>query len=435
MAPADTRIKLTKTAVDGLPYPEAGQVYYWDTDLAGFGLRVGRATKSYFAEARVNGRTVRHTIGRHGTFTAEEARREAREQLVLMAKGRNPRDEKKEREAKSATLEEAHTAFVAARGKNLKPRTLYDYERIMGSYFGDWKRKPLVDITKDMVKRRHKKLGEASEAQANLAMRFLRALFNFARGEYADSKGQPILLENPVRGLSEARSWYRVERRRTVIKATELKPWFDAVEGLKNVSATDKREVVRDYLLLLLFTGLRRQEAARLTWDRVDLKQRTLTVVDTKNREDHTLPLPAYLHAMLTTRWEAAAKDKNGKPVNPHVFPGSGKAGYLVEPRNAMALVTEASGVTFTLHDLRRTFTTIAEGLNVSGYALKRLLNHKMPQDVTAGYVVLDVERLREPIEAVAEFILRTVGKKPSAEVVDMAARKNAGRKKPAKSK
>jgi integrase len=59
----------------------------------------------------------------------------------------------------------------------------------------------------------------------------------------------------------------------------------------------------------------------------------------------------------------------------------------------------------FTLHDLHRTFITIAESLDIPAYALKRLLNHKDPNDVTAGYIVSDVNRLREPMQRITDFI------------------------------
>jgi integrase len=64
--------------------------------------------------------------------------------------------------------------------------------------------------------------------------------------------------------------------------------------------------------------------------------------------------------------------------------------------------------ITFTVHDLRRTFITIAEGLDIPAYALKRLLNHKISHDVTGGYVIADAERLREPMQKVTDFILKT---------------------------
>ncbi|GAB4363846.1 MAG: hypothetical protein Kow0060_20800 [Methylohalobius crimeensis] len=56
----------------------------------------------------------------------------------------------------------------------------------------------------------------------NLAMRYLRAVFNFAMAEYADVDGKPIISANPVTKLSQTKSWHRVSRRQTVIRAHEL---------------------------------------------------------------------------------------------------------------------------------------------------------------------------------------------------------------------
>ena len=46
-------------------------------------------------------------------------------------------------------------------------------------------------------------------------------------------------------------------------------------------------------------------------------------------------------------------------------------------PTKHIRRIVATSGVSFCLHDLRRTFATIAESLDLSGYALKRLLNHE----------------------------------------------------------
>jgi integrase len=84
--------------------------------------------------------------------------------------------------------------------------------------------------------------------------------------------------------------------------------------------------------------------------------------------------------------------------VNEYVFPGSGGIGHITEQRKQMAKVIQESGVPFTIHDLRRTFITIAESQDISAYSLRRLLNHKMNNDVTVGYIIKDVERLRDPM-------------------------------------
>ena len=161
-----------------------------------------------------------------------------------------------------------------------------------------------------------------------------------------------------------------------------------------------------DFLRLVLFTGLRKQEALTLQWDQIDLKDKTFRIPDPKNHQPLTLPLSDYLHALLEARVAEA--------VNGYVFAGREGIGHLVEPKRQVRQVVESSGVQFMVHDLRRTFITIAEGLDIPLYAIKRLVNHKMSGDVTAGYIVSDVERLRGPMQAITDFILDTVGAKLS---------------------
>jgi len=396
--------KLTKTLVDSLPYPDNGQMFYRDSDLKGFGVRVGSNSKVYFAESKINNKTVRVTIGHHGVFTAEQAKNEAKNVLGMIAKGINPNDINKAEKAKAITVNEVFEQYLKARN-NLKPRTIYDYKRFMTSYFKEWQNKPLISITKDLIEKKHRSLGERSPAQANLAMRFMRALFNFASGKYEDSNGNSIIADNPIKRLSQTRSWYKIERRQTVIKASDLPAFLNAVIELPNYSASLNSLAVRDYLLLLLFTGLRREEALSLEWKNVDLKNKTFTLPDPKNRQPHTLPLTPFLLNMLQNRF-----DEN-EGASDFVFPSTGIKGYMNDPRPQMDKVVEKSGVKFTPHDLRRTFITIAESLDISAYALKRLANHKMNNDVTAGYIIGDVERLRDPMNRISDYLLKTINR------------------------
>lgn len=63
-----------------------------------------------------------------------------------------------------------------------------------------------------------------------------------------------------------------------------------------------------------------------------------------------------------------------------------------------------------TEHDLRRTFETTAERLDISYYTLKRLLNHKTGSDPTAGYIVTSAERMREASQKVAGSLAASMG-------------------------
>jgi integrase len=377
--------KITKTFVDQVPYTEKGQIAYCDRDLPGFYVIVGMRAKTYVAQKDIQGRSIRYTIGRHGPVTPEEARKIAKDKLYIMSRGVNPNIEEQRERAQAITVEAALESYLTTR-RNLKPQTAKDYRYYMELYLKDWQQRLVTDITKEMVAARHLKIGEEhGPVSANKAMRVLRALFNHCQATF------DICPVNPVSYLTHAKGWYKEKRRRTYIKPQDLKAWWGAVHQLEN-------DTYRDFLLVLLFTGMRRNEAAGMRWRDVDFKDRTFTIPDTKNGDPLTLPMSEFLHQLLARRYQRYGGGE-------FVFPGPGREGHLAEPKKGVAKVVGATGIHFTCHDLRRTFITIAESNDISAYALKRLLNHRVT-DVTGGYIIVDVERLRKPVEKIAEFIL-----------------------------
>jgi len=396
--------KLTKSFIDKAPTPtNKDQAFYRDKELKGFALRVTASGAKSFVVEKIIGKKVRRiTLGKYGALTAEAARKEAQKLLGQIASGKDPIAEKQATRMREVTLKEVFDDYLKTR-KALKPKTIYDYNRVVNIALASWLKKPLTSITKEKVAKIHEHLGqENGHAYANLTMRVLRAIFNFAAGQYEDSQGRSLITDNPVKRLSQTRAWYRVERRQSFIKSHELAPWYQGVQKLEN-------ETLRDYLLLILFSGLRRQEAAKLRWEQVNLKSKSLTITDTKNREAHTLPLSDYLYELLHSRKLVS--------ISEYVFAGTGAGGYIVEPRKQIAKVIKESEVSFTVHDLRRTFITIAESLDIPAYALKRLLNHKMNNDITAGYIITDVERLRKPMQQISDYLLKCMGLLKSADV------------------
>lgn len=393
-------MKITKSGVDKLTPPDTKdggktQKFYRDSTIPGFAVRItSGGAISFVVEKRINGKVKRQTLGRYGAITVEQAKKAAQAFLGSIAQGNDPIADRKAKEAASSTLGDAFEDYLAAR-KDLKPSTIHDYKRSMTGIFGEWKSKKLTDITKDMAEKKHREYGARSPARANNALRVLRAVFNHAIHKYEDSKGNPILQFNPVDRISQTRAWYKINARQGYIKPHELHNWYQATLKLNT-------ETTRDYIHLILFTGLRRSEASRLAWKDVDFKDKTITIPETKNHVVHVLPMSDYLFDLLTTR----SADKE----SPYVFPSNmSECGYLTEPRTAVSRVCELSEITFTLHDLRRTFITFAEGLDIPAYALKRLLNHKDPNDVTAGYIVSDINRLREPMQKITDFILENI--------------------------
>jgi integrase len=466
-------IHITKTSVEKLPIPESGRVDYFDDNLKGFGVRVSLFSKTYFTLRRVNGKQVRTKIDTADKITVEQARLRAKKLLLSMENGVDPNQVKQER-IKRATAERQAEAQHAKtlqvcldeylqKGK-LAPRSIETYRNLFRLYLSDWLEQSAEAITRDMVKVRHLKIASGErerrkltkatpterkeaappvrrEAAANNTMRTLRAVLNYAFED--DESDTPY--KNPVTVLSGKRgkAWFDIPRRESMIKNSDLPAWYKSIMALKNHD-------LRDYLLFLLFTGSRRKESENLTWAMVDFYEGTITFVasDTKNGQAHTIPMSDFIRALLWARKEsletelAAAKaaiadgmtDKQRQEAHGRialaksrlasrfVFPGEGQTGHLTEPRRGVDAVTAATGIKFTCHDLRRTFITIAESLELSAYALKALVNHKRSSsDVTGGYIIMSVDRLREPVQRIADAIQERI-RKQYGQVVQMQA-------------
>lgn len=391
--------KLTKTIVANLTCDSNQPVFVRDNELKGFGVRVGKTHKSYFVEKRVKGKNLRKVIGNVEHYTTEEARKRAQKLLGLMADGYNPAEEEKKSKAKSETLAGAFSQYLKVR--KLKPSTISNMTHMMTRVFPDWQNRQLNDISRDMVQKRHLKLSQDNGiVQADNAMRSLRTVYNFAMAQYVDENDESLIKKNPVDVLSATKAWHPKTRRQSIVEEHDLQSWFKAVLGLADSAKTKKAEVVRDYLLVCLLTGLRRNEAAKLKWSNVNLVNKTLAVEETKNGKKLVLPLTDALVTLFTARKQKA------KSI--FVFPGNGADGYLKEPRRQIKKVEDIVGSKFMIHDLRRNFITAAYQL-VPYYVAKRLANHAISQsDVSDGYNVITLENMREPMQRITDFFFST---------------------------
>ena len=119
--------KLTKRVVDALRPDPAGaaEVYAWDSELKGFGVRVLPSGASTFVLKYRNaeGRQRKLALGRVGTLTPEQARAIARERLVEVAKGADPSAERHARRG-SMTVAELCDLYLAEAAGRVKASTL-----------------------------------------------------------------------------------------------------------------------------------------------------------------------------------------------------------------------------------------------------------------------------------------------------------------------
>lgn len=407
-------IKFTKSVIDSIPLSLDKQVFYRDIVTIGFGLCVGQ-TKSYFAEKKMpNGKSKRKTIGKHGVYTLEQARTEAKRLLILMDEGIDPVQQKRqikvdyeadvELTKKIPTIAESYEFYKTR--KALKSTSISAYDMCVNDYYADWKDLKITQITETMVINRHIELTKRSPAQANLAAKFLRALFNHTELRYKDENGQKIITsKNPVSVIREEKAFNKIKKRKGYIRAEQLNDWSLCVATsfwIGNQNDDMHGYTNQDFLFLIIFTGLRREEAESLEWKNIDLKYGTIKIIDPKNHEDLLLPIGDTLWYLLTQRKKRAGDNK-------YVFPDKSGKSHIVDRRKARELVTDMSGIEFTYHDLRRTFGTIANSLAIGSYTIKRLINHTTDDDdtdVTGGYVQVTFEDLRNAMNLIEDKIL-----------------------------
>lgn len=399
---------ITKSYVDRLPRPPVTSpptaAFHWDDTIKGFGVRVTAGSKTFILDRKLNAKTVRISIGGFPDWSVPAARERARELVVEIDKGIDPRQTAKKKAEENVTLAQVFEQFKKERP--LKERTKADYAYYMQRYFVDWSAKAINRIDAAMVAKRYQELvASAGAAQGSVAMRMLRSVLNFAQATY----GVAVLPTNPVASLTAKRAWLRSNVRTDHLRTHEIKPFVDALRAWEN-------PVLGAYLEFVLLTGARRREAATLRWKDIDTKAGVLTFKDTKNHTDRLMPITPRIGELI-----AAMKELK---MGEYVFATMGKDGkptHLSEPRKAIANANGAAGSAVTTHGLRRTYATVLESLDCPAYPLKALLGHSMKSDVTtAHYTQITVERLRPWTEKYEQFILKLVGDRTSAKVVTL---------------
>lgn len=248
--------KLTKRTVDALQ-PKAGDYFIWDSQIAGFGLRVmPSGAKTYQAQYRKGGRTRRVSLGRHGSITVEEARMLAREVMGQVAKGENPAEEISQHRKAPTIAALCERFFKAHVMERCKASTQGEYRRAIDLFInpaiGSFK---VVDVErKDIADLHHKHRDKPY--QANRTLGVLSKMFNLAEVWGLRPDGS-----NPCRHVPK----YREVKRERYLSGAELQRLGETLteaerDGLESV------HVVAAFRLLIL-TGCRLGEIQTLRWE------------------------------------------------------------------------------------------------------------------------------------------------------------------------
>ena len=386
------------------------QSFLWDLGCPGLGLRVtGGGSRSFIFQSKLNGKTIRVTIGDVTGWPLPKAREKGRKLQRLFDEGIDPRKEKAERKAalerEQMTVEKAWEKYLAAKKGHWSDRHMRDHEYLSkkpedGKVTGVlWPllQKQMSDIDVDCVKRwaenardefaKRQAEAEVSKKGTNIRGRNNALIQGFIRfrafwkwcAERPELFG--VLTDpNALFTNSDVKSLIpKAGVKSDSLEKTQLKAWFDAVRSIQNPT-------VSAYIQILLLTGTRRRELSRLRWGDIDFQWKVFWVHDKIEEEGRKVPLTPYVEHLLSTlprknEWVFAAKRAD--------------SGHIEEPlviyKRALSIMELP---VISLHGLRRSFSTLSEWVEAPQGVIAQIQGHKPSATIERHYRVRPLDLL-----------------------------------------
>lgn len=445
--------KLTVRTIEATKASADGDVFVWDDEMPGFGLRVkASGVKSFLIQYRVGRRTRRFTIGQYDKWKPEAARREARKLFGRVADGKDPSLERRIA-AKAETVADLAARFLAEHvAHHVKPRTADEYRRLLNKVaIPEIGRLRTTDVVRTDIERLHRKWGtdgvkdgkarKGTPTDANRLLACLKVMFNFAERIGVRPDGS-----NPSRHVKR----FGEAKRERYLTADELRVLGETLKKVQRERT--ETDAAAAALRLLVLTGCRLSEILTLQWAHVDFEGQCLRLPDSKTGAKVVhLNAPA-LSVLATTK-----RDEK----NPYVIRGRRPASHLIDlekpwqrirARATVALWSAADGRAAGLvakltrklnrtptydecraaakdarvdlpvglsdvriHDLRHSFASIAAGLGEGLPIIGKLLGHTQAT-TTARYAHLAADPVKAATEKVGAALVGMMSGK-SAEI------------------
>ena len=375
--------KLTIRSIDAIK-PGAREQFVWDGEMRGFGLRVlPTGIKSFVVQYRTGAsRQRRVVLGRYGVLSPEEARKEARQALALVSKGKDPAAERdKVREA--GTIAKLCDRYLTEHAEPFKKASSVASDRqvIEANIKPHLGTTSVSAVTRaDVLKLRHS-LRETPIA-ANRTLALLSKMFNLAEAWGLRPDGS-----NPCRHVER----FQENERRRYYSPDELSQLGGALAKAE-LTATAHPGVIAA-LRLLALTGCRLSEVLQLRWEEVDFEARCLRLPDAKTGA-RSVPLGSAAIILLIELQGAS---------DPYVIRGTRRGQPL--PRSYMERawrrIRDNAGLNDArIHDLRHTVATMAAASGLNAFAVRDLLGHK-----TLAMANRYVKRVTDPLQEAADGV------------------------------
>ena len=355
------KLKITETSIPTLESRFAGpdrtkvDAVYWDTEIAGFGLRFRRGGKRTFVlQYKLAGSDRRMTLGPYPGITAKKARELAQAALADKWHGKDPQADRRAAKAKAqqqTKLLEVIDLYLLDKKSDLRPISFYETERYLRKV---WKPLHSLDINEIKLSTVAKILDQLKHASGKTAAARARANQSALFG-WAMKRGHTQA--NPVIGTDNPDPHTQGER---ILDERELAALWKACDG-----RNDYDHIVR----ILILTGCRKSEVGGMRWSEFnnDRTAWTIPASRTKNGKSCTLPLPHMFWNII-----AGIKQRDGTD---NLF-GHSDRGFRNWSDPKVALDKRCGVSNWTHHDLRRTFRTGLGKLGIPPHIAELCINH-----------------------------------------------------------
>lgn len=381
--------KINKKMVDSAVGPTNGknQIFYWDDDLKGFGLRVTKnGAKAYVLQYRTHsGKSRRPTLGKHGALTPSQARDLAKQKLGLVAFGKDPALDK--HNAKTApTMDDLAGEYISKHAIPHKSEksAKSDKQLIDRLILPALAQKKVADILHQDIEVLILSKKDAPYA-ANRLRALLSKMFNLAI----------------VWGWRENNPATHV----TKFPEHQREVWLDEVKLSRLIDVLSRHSNRRsvDIVMMLILTGARRSEVFKATWEQFDLdagvwiKQAHYT----KQRKYSRTPLSGLAIDLVKSIYDRRQQNSE------YLFPGNVPGKPITDIKNFWSGVRKSAEIpNVRPHDLRHTFASHLASKGLSLAIIGKLLGHTQ-LSTTQRYAHLADHPVRQATNEFGDIVIR----------------------------
>ena len=388
------KVRPNKRTIDEAVYEGPGGCYLWDTEMAGFGVRIyptGR--KSFVVSYWTQGRRRFYTLGPFGKLTLHQAKSEALEVFLRVRRGEDPAaDRRASRSAPKMTdLADRHIqehAKIKNKPKSVK-RDRRAWDRCVLPKLG---KRRVKDVNRADVARLMTEMAE-TPAMANKVLTLLSKAFNLAEVWEWRPEGS-----NPCRHVSR----FREEYRDRYLSESELRRLGGVLNLYESAQAMCPYAIAAVRLLIL--TGCRSAEVLQLRWEDVDFERRCLRLPDSKTGKRTVLLNEPALEILASLE---------PQDDNPHVVPGEKPGSHRSTLQPVWERLREAAEILdVRIHDLRHTFASFGVNGGQNLAVVGRLLGHRKIT-TTQRYAHLSDEPVRRASDAIGQELVDMLNRSP----------------------